>query len=282
MPIALLTAQLAQPSASPLDHPADLWAALLLTGAVAGLAWRTRSLSPSGAVTALLVGTVALSATWGLGSYLVVWFALASVLSRIGRARKAERVRGIVEKGDRRDAWQVLANGAVFAVASIGAIAWPDARAMLMTAAAAALAAAGADTWATEIGTLVGGAPWSLRLRKRVPPGTSGALTWAGSLGSLVGAATLALIASALHVIPMSLVPAVAAGGLAGAFADSAIGAWWQARRWCPRCMLETEQLGHDCGTRTIPHGGIGRLDNDLVNLLCTIVGASVAIGLAR
>lgn len=282
MSIALLAAPFAHPSPSALDRPAALWLALLLTGAVAGLAWRAGSLSRSGALAALLVGTVALCASWGLGSYLIVWFVLASLLSRVGRKRKAERVRGIVEKGDRRDAWQVLANGAVFAVAALGTIIWPDARPTLFPAAAAALAAAGADTWATEIGTLIGGQPWSLRLRTRVPPGTSGALTWAGTFGSLLGASTLGVVASALHVIPSPLVVAVSLGGLAGAFADSAIGAWWQARRWCSRCMLETEQHVHDCGTRTVLHGGIGRLDNDLVNLLCTIVGAGVTIGLAR
>ena len=265
-----------------LDQPVALWLALLLTGAVAGLAWRARSLSLGGAAAAIVVGTVALRASWGLGSYLIVWFVLASLLSRVGRARKAERVRGIVEKGDRRDAWQVLANGAVFAAAALGVTIWPDMRPTLLVAAAAALAAAGADTWATETGTLIGGQPWSLRLRAAVPPGTSGAVTWAGSVGSVLGAITLALVATALQVVPPSAVAAVTLGGFVGASADSAIGAWWQERRRCPVCALDTEQHMHVCGTRTVRHGGISRLDNDVVNLFCTIVGGLTAIGLAR
>ncbi len=268
--------------AARLDQPAALWLALLLTGAVAGLAWRAKSLSLGGAAVALVVGTVALRASWGIGSYLIVWFVLASLLSHVGRARKAERVRGIVEKGDRRDAWQVLANGTVFAAAALGVTIWPDMRPTFSVAAAAALAAAGADTWATEIGTLLGGQPWSLRQRVAVPPGTSGAVTWAGSVGSVLGAITLALVASTLHVVPPSAVAAVTLGGFAGALADSAIGAWWQERRWCPVCARETEQHLHDCGTRTVPHGGVSRLDNDVVNLFCTIVGVLTAVSLAR
>ena len=267
---------------APLDRPADLWLALLLTGAVAGAAWRASSLSARGAVGALAVGTVALCASWGLGAYLLAWFALASLLSRVGRARKAKRVRGIVEKGDRRDAWQVMANGAVFAIAAFGVIVWPDAGPMLSIAAAASLAAAGADTWATEIRTLIGGRPWSLRVRTTVPPGTSGAVTLAGSLGSVAGAITLSLVARALHIIPASALVAVTVGGIVGALADTAIGAWAQARSWCPQCMLETERALHDCGTRTVRHGGITRLDNDVVNLFCTVVGAVTALALAR
>ena len=273
---------LIQSPLSSLDRPADLWLALLLTSAVAGSAWRARSLTGGGAVAAVVVGTVALCASWGLGAYLVAWFALASLLSRVGRARKVERVQGIVEKGDRRDALQVVANGAVFAIAAAGVAVLPAGRPMLSIIAAAALAAAGADTWATEIGTLLGGRPWSLRVGRTVPAGTSGAVSLAGCLASIAGAATLALSAAALHIIPESAVAAVAAGGIVGALADTAIGAWWQARRWCPRCKLETEQGMHHCGTPTVRHGGIARLDNDAVNLFCTVVGAATAIGLAR
>lgn len=265
-----------------LDRPAELWMAVGSAAAVAGAAWRVGSLSRGGAVAAMALGTVALLTAWGWGTFLIVWFVSASVLSHAGRARKAERVRGIVEKGDRRDGWQVLANGIVFAAAATAVTMWPNARPLLAPGAAAALAAAGADTWATEIGTLLGGPPWSLRLRATVPPGTSGAVTWAGSLAVIAGSVTLALMAWWANMITLQQLPAVTAGGVAGAWADTIIGAWCQARRWCPHCRHETEQETHECGTRTIPCGGIRRLDNDAVNLFCTIVGASTAICLSR
>lgn len=277
-----------------LTRPAPAVAALLVALAIAGGALRARSLTPAGAAAALVTGTVALLASWGWGIFLIVWFVVASLLSRWGRREKAARTRGMVDKGDRRDAQQVLANGALFALCAVGDIVarvndiGADAsgsrmllRALLAVAAVGALAAAGADTWATEIGTLVRGRPWSLRTRTRVPVGTSGAITAAGTVAALVGAFALAAAAAVLGVIPHDSVPAAAAGGFAGAFGDTLLGAWAQSRRWCPACQATTEQHVHSCGTRTSVAGGLGLLDNDVVNLACTLIGALVATGLA-
>lgn len=233
-----------------------------------------------------MVGTSALAASWGWGLYLVLWFSSASVLSRIGRARKAARVAGIVEKGNQRDAWQVLANGGVFLLCALLVICWPalttSAASVIATAGAAALAAAGADTWSTEIGTWIGAQPWSLRTRSRVPTGTSGAVTIPGSLAGATGALALALLACLCLVIDRSAVVPVTLGGIAGAWMDTLIGAWWQSRRWCAICQQDTEQTVHDCGARTEGQGGLGRLDNDGVNLFCTIAGALTAMLLSR
>ena len=67
-------------------------------------------------------------------------------------------------------------------------------------------------------------------------------------------------------------------GGIAGALADSFIGALWQSRRRCPKCDALTERAVHDCGTSTVAAGGLAWLDNDGVNALCTIVGALAAL----
>jgi len=252
---------------------------------IALLAWRVRALSWNGALAATVVGTVALSSSYGAGAYVIVWFALATVLSRVGKATKASRVAEIVEKSTQRDAWQVLANGGVFAGLVLSRIiVAPQCDLFsgcerILVAAAAALAAAGADTWATEVGTLFGGAPWSLRTLSHVPTGTSGAVTLGGTLAMFAGASTLAFVALALGVVSgtHSLV-AVAVGGCAGALADTLLGAWLQERRWCPRCTTETEQHTHRCGTATVHHRGVSGLNNDVVNLLCTLVGAVVGL----
>ncbi|MCC6245219.1 MAG: DUF92 domain-containing protein [Gemmatimonadaceae bacterium] len=253
--------------------PAPWWLAVALAGGIAMAAWRARSLRGDGAWAAVAVGTAALCVQWAWGVYLIVWFVLASALSRYGRAQKAARLARVVEKSDRRDARQVLANGGVFAICALTALATHQ-RELFAVAAAGALAAAGADTWATEIGTLMGGRPWSLRTRTRVHIGTSGAVTAAGSIGSLAGASVLAIVAASTHMIAWTSLFPVLAAGVLGAFVDTAIGAWLQERRWCPSCDQETEQHRHICGTQTIPRGGLGRMDNDAVNLLATLVGA--------
>ena len=51
-----------------------------------------------------------------------------------------------------------------------------------------------------------------------------------------------------------------------------------QERRWCPRCAAETEQHIHRCGTPTVYYRALSGLNNDVVNLLCTVVGAAVAL----
>lgn len=258
--------------------------ALALSAAMALLAWRAGSLRIDGAIMAGGIGTLSLCVSWSWGAYLIVWFVLASALSRIGCARKAARIRAVVVKGDQRDARQVLANGGVFGLGALTAlilgIDGAQHTSVVAIAAAASLAASGADTWSTEIGTLLGGAPWSLRTWRRVPPGTSGAITIAGSIAGLVGAAVLAVVAASMGMLAAPLVPAVAVGGAVGAMCDTLLGACAQERRRCSACAVETEQHTHLCGTTTLHVGGIRRLDNDLVNLLCSLTGALAALAI--
>ena len=72
-------------------------------------------------------------------------------------------------------------------------------------------------------------------------------------------------------------------GGLApGSLVDSLLGATLQARRWCARCSVSTEQMTHACGETTDLAGGLRWLDNDGVNLVSTLAGAAVAWTVAR
>jgi uncharacterized protein (TIGR00297 family) len=226
------------------------------------------------------VGAAAVSAGWGWGALLVLYFVSSTLLSHAGSAEKARRIGGIVAKGGARDAAQVLANGGVFALCALGTLGTDSATAhALAVAAAGALAAATADTWATEVGTLVGGTPRTLLTWRSVPPGTSGAISAPGTAAMLAGALFIALAARALALTDALL--AVAVGGVAGAMADSLLGATLQERRWCDACGRGTERRVHDCGAPTRAAGGLAVVDNDAVNLLATLVGAAAAALLA-
>jgi uncharacterized protein (TIGR00297 family) len=247
---------------------------------ISAFAFAAGSLTLSGALAAAVVGTLCILAGWSWAALLLVYFVVAVACSRLGADDKERRTAGVVAKGGQRDAVQVLANGGVFAVAAFGSTHADGAPAMLLAAAAlGALAAASADTLATEIGTLMGGEPRSLLSWRHVPAGTSGGVTIVGSLGMLVGALLVAGAACAL--MPVHHVLAAAAGGVTGALADSVLGAVVQARRHCPQCDRATERRVHDCGSLTTHAGGLIWLDNDLVNLCATIVGAAVAATLA-
>jgi uncharacterized protein (TIGR00297 family) len=139
-----------------------------------------------------------------------------------------------------------------------------------------ALAASAADTWATEIGTLAGSDPVLITSGRTVRPGTSGGVTLAGMVAS-VGGALFVAAGAALARWPVPFT-AIVLGGLAGAVADSLLGATLQTRRWCDVCAKPTERSVHDCGNPTRRAGGLRGLDNDAVNAICSGVGALVTL----
>jgi len=249
-------------------------AGALLAVSATFVARRTHTLSTSGAVTAAVVGTLAIAAGWSWGLLLLLLFTTASALSKLGERKKAELVGPVVEKGGERDVAQVLANGGIYAMAALGYLVFPSP--VWYAAGAGALAASAADTWATEVGTLAGGEPVSIISARRVPPGTSGGVTLLGTMAGAGGALFIGAGATLANwPVPFA---AAALGGMAGALADSLLGAVLQARRWCDLCAKSTERLVHSCGTPTRHAGGVAGFDNDAVNAVCSGVGALVAL----
>jgi uncharacterized protein (TIGR00297 family) len=226
----------------------------------------------------MAVGTLSIAAGWSWGVVLLSFFASGTLLSRIGERKKAARTGPILEKGAQRDAVQVLANGGVYAAAALGQILFPSPG--WFAIGAGAVAASAADTWATEVGTLVGGEPRSIISGRRVPAGTSGGITLAGTVAGLSGALFIAAEAG-LANWPVSFA-AVALGGAAGALADSLLGATVQARRWCDLCAKSTERPVHSCGTPSRHLAGVEGFDNDWVNAVSSTIGALVAFLLSR
>lgn len=249
-------------------------AGLIGAGIFAFGARRVGALSTSGALAGTIVGAIALAAGWSWGLLLVAHFISASALSKLGEKRKAQRIGAVVEKGDRRDAKQVLANGGVYALAAITYMltrthSW-------YAVAIGALANSAADTWATEIGTLAGRNPRSIVSGEPVPAGTSGGVSLVGTIASFGGALFIAAGATiARWPVPFT---AVVLGGIAGAMADSLLGATLQTRRWCDVCAKPTERPVHSCGNRTRRTGGLRGFDNDAVNAVSSGVGALVAL----
>jgi uncharacterized protein (TIGR00297 family) len=243
--------------------------------AIALLAYRTRSLNAAGSVAAFAVGTATFG---GLGlpgaAVLLAFFVTSSVLSRIGRARKRDALVDVGKTGA-RDATQVFANGGVAALCALLAL-WLDPR--FGYAFAGAFAAATADTWGTEIGTLARRQPRSILTLRPVATGLSGGVTLPGTLAEIAGALLIAATALSLPAaFGVRAFAAVALGGILGALVDSALGASLQSLRFCPQCRRATEREPHGCGANTTPIRGLTWLGNDGVNFAATLVGAAVA-----
>jgi uncharacterized protein (TIGR00297 family) len=247
------------------------------TAAVSLAGWREGALSGRGAVAATGVGTgITVGSSWPGLVVLGTFFISSSALSH----RNRQQVE--TAKGSRRDERQVLANGLVAAGGSLAAgRAYPAAGLAL---AAGALSAATADTWAPELGAASRKAPRLWFSGRAVARGTSGGVTLRGSLGSLAGATTIASLSGLLVGLNGTwaaarwIGPGVLVAGLAGGIVDSLLGELAQERRHCPVCQVRTEAPIHHCGHSTDYAGGIEGVDNDLVNLACTLTGGLVMV----
>ena len=237
-------------------------------------------LQRSGAAAAFLLGFVLL----GLGGsdWLVpalTFFVLASVLSKLGRRRKAA-ARALADKGGRRDAGQVYANGGVGGWLAVASVLWPSP--LWHWAFMGAVAAAAADTWGTEVGTFLRGATRHVLSGRPVPPGLSGGVSLGGSVGSLIGALSIGLTVLAFEQDGRKVALAiglVTAAGLLGAFADSVAGASVQAVYEHPNTGRPTERATSEHGRHRLIRGWRW-IDHDRVNLWCTLVGALAALAL--
>jgi uncharacterized protein (TIGR00297 family) len=245
----------------------------LASAVIVYTAFRLGALSSSGAAAAIVAGGLVLSAGLSWGVLLLAFFASSSLLSVITPAA----VDTISARGNARDAAQVLANGGVPALCAL--LSLLHASSLWEVAFAAALAAATADTWATEIGRMSANPPRDILTHEPVPAGTSGGVTTLGVIASLVGAALIEFTSVLLRLLTVSTGITVLAAGFLGAVADSVLGATVQEVRRCPGCGLETEQLIHrHCDCRTQRVRGIAHLNNDIVNALSTAIAAGLAI----
>jgi len=240
------------------------------------LARRAHALSTSGALAATLVGAMSAAAGWGWAALLIGWFVASSALTRLGATAKRARTQATLPAATARTATQVWANGGVYAVAALAAT-WSG-HAAFAGAALGALAAAAADTWATEVGLLFGGEPRSILGGGAMEPGLSGGVTWPGSIGGAAGATAVASAAVALQLAASASMAAIAAAGVLGGLGDSLLGATVQAKRHCPRCNRWTERATHDCGVATEHRRGWRWMTNDTVNLGATFIGAAAAV----
>lgn len=241
------------------------------------LSYTFKFLTRGGASAQCILGTI----LFGLGGWqwtvpMLAFFLLSSLLSKIGAMRKS-KLEQVFEKSSRRDAGQVFANGGIAGIITL--IWFTSGDNSLYIAYLGSVAAATADTWGTELGLLSRRRPLLLSNLKLVEHGRSGAISFAGVAFGLVGAWVIWLCGA--YWLDWSIFAntlyAVTAGGFAGSVVDSLIGATLQAQFRCSKCNQITERSIH-CGVDAWPLSGLVWIGNDLVNLACTFVGASVSL----
>jgi uncharacterized protein (TIGR00297 family) len=238
--------------------------AALVSAGGAWIAWRAGTLTQSGALAAWSVGVLVLHGSgWNGGAVLAAFFIASNLVSR-GAPRVPPG--NLDPKTDRRDLWQVYANGGPAALAAVAAPVDYPLRIWLVTA---SLASAAADTWATSVGMASRVPPRLLWSGRTVPAGTSGGVTPVGSTGAFVGALIVSGAGALASTNPV-LVPAGTLIGFLGMLLDSLVGGILQGRFHCPRCDQPSEWRVHRCGSATVRRAGLRWLNNDGVNFFAT------------
>ncbi|WP_152394401.1 DUF92 domain-containing protein [Paenibacillus guangzhouensis] len=250
---------------------------------VAYSAYKRNSLSSSGMLAAILMGTI----FFAMGSplwygILLAFFVSSSVMSHVKKSAK-ETYEAAYEKSGRRDAGQVFANGGIGMLLCIAFAIHPDP--IIVAAFVGVMATVTADTWATEIGSLSRSQPRSILTWRRIPTGTSGGVSALGTGAAMCGGLFIGVCAAALdwlspiqQSVPIYLFLLMGwIGGTAGAFTDSIMGATCQVMYRCPKCGKMVERKDH-CGVRTNRTRGLSWMNNDQVNWISSCAGGLVAI----
>lgn len=236
----------------------DSWPArqhLVLIGLIANvvvavLGWMARTVTVPGAITGAVIGTLVVAGFgWSGWVLLLATFGIAAATTRTGHARKHRA--GIAEsRGGRRGPGNAIANTGVAAWAAVMAAGMPDPTIPSLVA-AAALATAGSDTVASEIGKAYGRTTWLVTSFRSVAPGTTGAVSTEGTLAGIAAAAVLAAIAAALGLIPVWTIGLIVIAAAVASLIEGALGATLEAR---------------------------GILNNDALNFVNAAIGAALAV----
>lgn len=216
---------------------------------LAWLASRLAVVTRGGAILGAVLGILFVLASGWPG-----WLMLAALVGlgfgTTATGRVSKRVRGDLE--GRRHAGQILAKGGVATVAVVLAGAGAEWH-LWIAATAGALAAALADTVATEIGMLSRGRPRLLPSLRTVSAGTPGAVSPLGTAAAGIAACVPGLMGVLAGVLSPATAVAAAVAGVLAMLIESLLAAGWTTS---------------------------GRRDPVALNFLTTLAGALVAAAL--
>ncbi len=258
-------------------HPSEQMILAIVLGVSIGLfSYYFNFLSLSGSVATFLLATI----VYGIGGWMwtmpiLTFFIASSLLSKYGKAKK-EKLELIFDKSSKRDSGQVTANGGLAGIIIILWYSFPE-RNDFYVMYLASIAAVTADTWGTEIGTLLKGRPRSIITLRSVDVGTSGGVSLAGFIGGALGAGLIVLSAAIFEpsFLSWSISGKLIISGVIGSIVDSLLGATIQAQYSTEEGKVTERTVVHEVPTTLVR--GFRWMNNDLVNVCCGLSGALVA-----
>ncbi|WP_040214081.1 DUF92 domain-containing protein [Clostridium polynesiense] len=245
---------------------------------IAIAAYKKRSLSRSGALAAALLGGLMYYFGGVLAAVLLVGFFISSSLLTFAKGDRKKDIEKYNEKGGRRDALQVFANGGVGLL--FAALYYFTKNPAYIIGCAVSFGEANADTWASEIGVLSKKTPISILTGKRMERGMSGGVSFLGTLAALGGSAFIALLFSLVYILIYGFDGKVLYRfiiillfGFLGAVIDSVLGASIQAQYYCQEENTITEKKEFR-GKPNKLIKGFALFNNDVVNISSNILSS--------
>lgn len=210
------------------DH-ALILIGLALSVAAAYVAFLFNWISLDATTAVIILGTIVLGlGGWALAASVIFFFGFSSLLTRFNEHQQPYFENKPNRK--RRDGYQVWANG--FWVAIFCTLWFALGLLSALIAAFSVVAAATADTWATEIGTLKPGKTWNITTFEPVTPGVDGGVSFKGTLAAFAGAMIIASFVFFTDVLtPLRFFSIILFTGFLGSFIDSIVGALFRQRK---------------------------------------------------
>jgi len=251
---------------------------LLIISIMSILAFRLQYLDRGGVIAGIVIGSIILIGFgWSALILMMVFFTFSTFSTRLRYSYKRKLGFG-QEKGGKRGWRNTLANGGIAASSALANLFLGGE--IFFAFFLGAMATSMADTLATEIGLLSRSRPRLItNLRKKVGAGTSGGISLLGELMVISGSLLIGILVVFLEFssIPLfTIISLTLLGGLIGSHVDSILGATIQSMNRCIICGVITENnIHHNKPTESFK--GLRMIENNAVNFLSTIAGASTA-----
>lgn len=251
---------------------------------------KRKSVDISGALLGLFMGFILTLTSFAHTACLIAFFVTSSKATKF-RAQQKKRLEAEYKEGGQRNWIQALCNGgmasllALLYLLDIGCGEYPIdfykhyRSSWLSMGILGAFACCNGDTWASELGSVLGtGEPFLITTREKVPKGTNGGISWIGLLVSAAGGLVVGVFhyVTVLYTVDTAVLqlaapqwPIILAGmfgGFFGSLLDSVLGATLQYTGIDEKGVV-VERPGK--GVKHI--SGRQILDNHSVNLLSSI-----------
>ncbi|QWB95483.1 DUF92 domain-containing protein [Mycoplasmatota bacterium] len=246
----------------------DIAYGFILSLLISAIAYKKKSLSLSGFICALIVGTlIYYMGTYVVFSILMMFFISSSLVTKF--KEKLDDQKGRTYK-------QVLANASAALIFSLMYFLTKQTNIIYLVIACVAIAASNADTWASEIGKLSKNKTVSMVSFKPIEQDESGGISLQGIIASILGSIFIAIFSMILLIISNGYDlnifiygAIIAIAGFLGSIVDSYLGILIQEKY---------KQNSHDKIYEKVENrknyiltSGIKYIDNDMVNLISTL-----------